>query len=147
MRVRAAVCCLALLVMLAGCQADVQRQVILTEAAPSPVGPYSQGVVVGDTLYVSGQLGMDPATGTLVKGIESQTRQALENIRAVLEAAGFEPADVVQCQVLLEDIDDYARMNRVYAGFFPEDPPTRAAFEVAELPLDAEVEILAVAVR
>lgn len=116
--------------------------------APPAIGPYSQAVRVGDTLYLAGQIGIDPETGAFVPGgIGPQTRQALENCRAVLEAAGFTLADVVQAQVFLEDIDDFAAMNEVYATYFPQAPPARATVEVDELPRDAKVEIMLTAVR
>jgi 2-iminobutanoate/2-iminopropanoate deaminase len=136
-----------LLAMLFGCQAGPSREVVFTDRAPAPVGPFSQAIRSGNTLWVSGQLGIDPATGTLAAGVEAQTRQALQNIKVIVEAAGFTMGDVVQCQVFLEDIDDYQRMNAVYASVFPQAPPARAAVEVAELPRNGKVEILAVAVR
>lgn len=133
---------------LAACDGADQRRVITSSAAPKAIGPYSQAIQVGHTLYLSGQLGLDPATGELVPGgIERETRKALENCRNILKAAGLDLADVVQVQVFLEDMDDYAAMNRVYAEFFPRDPPARAAFEVADLPRNARVEILMTAVK
>ena len=140
--------------LLAGCEvssdhaAPAGRQVIVTEKAPAAIGPYSQAVRVGDTLYLSGQIALDPATGQLVGGgIEAETRQVLANIRRVLEAGGFETTDVVQAQVFLADLDDYAAMNAVYAETFGDSPPARAAVQVARLPLDARVEIMVVAVK
>ena len=124
------------------------RRVILTPAAPQPVGPYSQGIAVGDTLWCAGQLGMDPVTGALVPGgVEAETRQALANVRAVLVAAGMDLGDVVQAQVFLADIADYGAMNAVYAQHFEGAPPARAALQVAALPRGARVEILMTAVR
>jgi 2-iminobutanoate/2-iminopropanoate deaminase len=123
-------------------------QVIVTDNAPKAIGPYSQAVRAGDTLYVSGQLAIDPATGEIVKGgIEAETHQALQNLKAVLEAAGYSLENVVSCQVFLADMDDFTAMNTVYAGYFPRQPPARATVEVAELPRDARIEISAVAVR
>lgn len=136
--------CLAL----GGCDAKGSRRTIETSAAPKPIGPYSQAVQVGDTLYLSGQLGIDPATGELaLGGIERETRKALDNCRAILAAAGFDLADVVQVQVFLEDMDDFPAMNRVYAEYFPRNPPARATLEVADLPRNARVEILMTAVK
>jgi len=137
----------ALALLLAGCAPGFEREVITTDRAPAPVGPYSQAVRVGDTLYLSGQVGLDPETGRLVDGTHQQTRQALQNCKAILEAAGFALADVVQVQVFLDDIADYPVVNTVYAGYFPQAPPARAAVEVADLPLDAKVEVLMTAVR
>ena len=128
--------------------ARTDREVILTDKAPPPIGPYSQAVRVGDTLYVSGQLGVDPETRQLVAGgVGTQTQQAIKNIEAILAAAGFTLADVVQVQIFLADMDDYGAVNAVYRGYFPEAPPARAAVEVDELPLDARVEIVVVARR
>ncbi|UCF67794.1 MAG: RidA family protein [Acidobacteriota bacterium] len=124
------------------------RRIIATDEAPAAIGPYSQAVLVGDTLYCAGQIGIDPATGQIVGGgIEAETRQALANLRAVLTSAGFSPADVVQAQVFLADLGDYAAMNAIYAELFADDPPARAAVEVARLPRDARVEIMLVAVK
>jgi 2-iminobutanoate/2-iminopropanoate deaminase len=123
-------------------------QVIVTDSAPKAIGPYSQAVRTGNTLYLSGQLAIDPATGEIVKGgIEAETHQALQNLKAVLEAAGYSLENVVSCQVFLADMDDFPAMNTVYAGYFPRQPPARATVEVAELPKDARIEVSAVAVR
>ncbi|OFV79551.1 MAG: hypothetical protein A2Y78_06225 [Acidobacteria bacterium RBG_13_68_16] len=123
-------------------------QVIVTDSAPKAIGPYSQAVRTGNTLYLSGQLAIDSATGEIVKGgIEAETHQALQNLKAVLEAAGYSLENVVSCQVFLADMDDFTAMNTVYAGYFPRQPPARATVEVAELPRDARIEISAVAVR
>jgi 2-iminobutanoate/2-iminopropanoate deaminase len=123
-------------------------QVIVTDNAPKAIGPYSQAVRAGDTLYVSGQIAIDPATGEIVKGgIDAQTHQALENLKAVLEAAGYSLENVVSCQVFLSDIDDFTAMNKVYAGYFPHQPPARTTIEASDLPKDAAIEIAAIAVR
>lgn len=133
---------------LLACNGGGERRVITSTAAPKAIGPYSQAVAAGSFVFVSGQLGIDPATGELVPGgIERETRKALQNCRSILAAASLDLDDVVQVQVLLEDIDDYAAMNRVYAEFFPRDPPARAAFEVGDLPRNARVEILMTAAR
>lgn len=140
--------CVAIAAATIGCARPVfEREVIVADSAPTAIGPYSQAVRVSNTLYLSGQLGLDPATGKLVDGTHQQTRQALQNCKALLEAAGFTLADVVQVQVFLDDIADYPVVNTVYAGYFPQSPPARAAVEVADLPLDAKVEILMTAVR
>jgi 2-iminobutanoate/2-iminopropanoate deaminase len=124
------------------------HRTVSTVRAPQPVGPYSQAVVVEDTLYATGQVGLDPTTGRLVEGgIAAETRRALENQRAVLEAAGFSLRDVVTVQVFLTDIADYATMNEVYASFFPTPPPARTTVQVVALPLGARVEIQLVAAR
>lgn len=146
---------LLLLFLLFGCaqsapeDASAERRVIATDDAPDAIGPYSQAVQVGNTLYCAGQIGLDPATGALVDGgIEAETRRALENLQAILADAGFSMADVVQTNVYLADLDDYDAMNEVYASFFDEAAaPARAAVQVARLPRDARVEITITAAR
>ncbi len=119
---------------------------IHTEKAPAAIGPYSQAVKAGNTIYVSGQLPIDPAKGAFAgDDIASQTRQSLTNIRNILEAAGTDMSHVVKTTVLLADINDFAAMNEVYAEFFTEPYPARAAFQVAAVPKGARVEIEAVA--
>jgi 2-iminobutanoate/2-iminopropanoate deaminase len=121
---------------------------VSTPAAPRAIGPYSQGFRAGDTLYLAGQLGLDPETRELVPGgIEAETRRALENLKAVLEAAGFSLREVVQAQVFLTDLADFEAMNRVYGEYFPVEPPARATVEVAGLARGARIEIALVAVR
>ncbi len=121
---------------------------ISTPTAPAAVGPYSQAIQVGNTLYVAGQIAIVPATGQLVEGgIEAQTRQALENIRAILQTAGFGLEHVVQAQVFLADLNEFPAYNRVYAEFFPSNPPARATVQAARIPRDALVEIMVTAVR
>ena len=126
---------------------SIMKTIIATPEAPKAVGPYSQAVELNGTLYVSGQLPVDPATGRMAEGIEAQTRQALRNIGAILAAAGLGHADIVKTTVLLADIADFAAMNAVYAEFFPTDKPARVCYQVAALPLGARVEIDAVAGR
>ena len=124
------------------------RAVVSTPEAPAAIGPYSQAVRVGGTLYVAGQIPLDPRTGRLVEGgIEAQTRQALDNVRAILRAAGFGMQDVVQVQVFLADLGDYAAFNQVYAEYFPSAPPARAVVQVSRIPRDARVEVMVVAAR
>ena len=135
--------------LLAGCQQPaLDRETISTEKAPAAIGPYSQAIKVGGRLYLSGQIGIDPATGQIVDGsVEGQTHQTLKNLGAILESAGFSFNDVVQAQVFLADLNDYATMNAVYKTYFDESFPARAAVQVARLPRDARVEIMMVAVR
>jgi 2-iminobutanoate/2-iminopropanoate deaminase len=123
------------------------KKIIATTAAPAAVGPYSQAVEAGSTLYVSGQLPIDPTTKTMPEGIEAQTEQSLRNIEAILHAAGYSKTDVVKSTVLLQNISDFAAMNAVYAKFYTENPPARVAFEVAALPMGALVEIETIAVK
>ena len=122
------------------------RDIIATTNAPGAVGPYSQGIRTEQFVYTAGQVPLDPATGTLVTGsIEDQTRRALENVKAVLEAAGTGLDRAVKMTVFMTNLGDFKRMNAVYAEFFPEAPPARSAFEVGALPLGADIEIEAVA--
>ena len=122
------------------------KKIIHTEKAPGAIGPYSQGVQIGGLLFVSGQIPMDPATGAFAgEDVSSQTRQALKNVSAILEAAGYTCADVVKTTVLLADMADFAAMNEVYAEFFQSDCPARAAFAVKDRPNGAKVEIEAIA--
>ena len=124
------------------------KKIIATNAAPAAIGPYSQGVDGGSIVITSGQLPIDAATGAFAEGgIASQTRQSLENVKAVLAQAGLSMEHVIKTTVFLKDMNDFAAMNEVYAGFFPDEPPARSAVEVARLPKDALVEIEAIAVR
>ncbi|MDA0245708.1 MAG: RidA family protein [Chloroflexi bacterium] len=131
----------------------MNKEVIATEQAPKAVGPYSQAIRVGDLIYTSGQIGLDPATGKLVAGadaaetIQLQTTQVLRNLTAVLEAADSSLHHVVKTTVFLESMSDYAAVNAIYAQFFGANPPARSAVAVAGLPLGAKVEIEAVAIR
>lgn len=123
------------------------NQAIHTEHAPAAIGPYSQAIKAGDTIYVSGQIPIDPQTGEFAgEDIQTQTRQSLTNIKNILQAAGADMKDVVKTTVLLADIQDFTSMNDVYAEFFAEPYPARAAFQAAALPKGARVEIEAVAV-
>ena len=122
------------------------NQIIHTDKAPAAIGPYSQAVKTGNLLFVSGQIPIDPATGVFAgSDITSQTRQSLTNVKAILEAAGYALSDVVKATVLLADMADFAAMNAVYAEFFTENCPARAAFAVKDLPRGALVEIEVIA--
>jgi 2-iminobutanoate/2-iminopropanoate deaminase len=123
-----------------------ERQSVSTESAPAAVGPYSQAMRSGQLLFCSGQIPLDPSSGELVKDdIDGQTRRCLENLAAVAEAAGGSLANAVRCTVYLTDMNDFARVNEVYAGFFGgDDPPARVAVAVAALPKGADVEIDAI---
>lgn len=123
------------------------RKTIATSDAPKAIGPYSQGVDLNGTVYVSGQIPVDPSTGGMPESIEEQTHQALRNVGAILKAAGLGYDDIVKTTVLLSDINDFARMNAVYAEYFPNEKPARACFQVAALPKAAKIEIEAVAGR
>ena len=117
-----------------------------TDKAPAAIGPYSQAIIAGDNMYISGQLPIDPATGELAEAcIKCQTKQSLKNIQAILESEGLSMKNVVKTTVLMQNIGDFAAMNEVYAEFFTEECPARAAYEVAKLPKGALVEIEAIA--
>lgn len=121
------------------------RTTVSTAQAPGAVGPYAQAVRAGDFLFVSGQVALDPATGTLVDGgIEEQTRRVLQNVGAILSAGGSGLDRVVKATVYLTDLGDFEAMNRVYAGFFPGEKPARVCVEVSRLPRDSRVEIDAI---
>lgn len=122
------------------------KKVISTQGAPAAIGPYSQAIVIGDTLYASGQIPIDPETGDLIDaGIAEQTRRVMKNIGAVLSEAGLDYSDVVKTTVFLTDIDDFATVNGVYAEYFKEPYPARSCVQVAKLPKSAGVEIEIVA--
>ncbi len=126
----------------------MSNQVINTKNAPAALGPYSQAIKAGNTLYVSGQLPINPQTGELYTGkdIKEETRIALENVKAILEAAGASLNDVVKCTVYVKNMEQFSLINEMYGEFFGENKPARACFEVARLPKDANVEIDAIAV-
>jgi 2-iminobutanoate/2-iminopropanoate deaminase len=122
------------------------KKIIQTEKAPKAVGPYSQAIQAGNFVFTSGQIGLDPATGKLVKGgIREQARQVMENLRAVLEAANSDFSRVVKTTVFLREMNDFMHLNEVYGEYFPSDQPARSTFQVAALPLGAVVEIEMVA--
>ena len=124
------------------------KETIHSKNAPAALGPYSQGIRAGSTVYLSGQLGLDPATGNLVEGgVEAQTERALRNVGAVLDAAGAGMGDIVKTTLFLANIDDFAAVNAVYATFMPDPPPARSTFAVGALPKGGLVEIEAIARR
>ena len=126
----------------------MKREVIVTPKAPGAIGPYSQGIAIGDLVFTAGQGGVDPATRKVVEGgIQVETRQVLKNIAAILEAAGSAMENVVKTTVYLKDMGEFAQMNAVYAEFFPKDPPARTTIQAAKLPMDISVEIEAIAIK
>ena len=134
-----------------GIQPQIQstmKRIIETNEAPAAIGPYSQAIVVNDTIYVSGQIPLDPATKSMVEGgITEQTHQVLKNVGAILNAAGYTYADVVKCTCLLANMDDFKAMNDVYARYYTAYPPARAAYGVVRLPMGALIEIETIAVK
>jgi 2-iminobutanoate/2-iminopropanoate deaminase len=122
------------------------KRVVSTEKAPAAIGPYSQAIKSGDLLFVSGQIPLDPKTGNLVSGdIEAETRRVMDNLSAVLSAAGAKFENLVKTTIYLTDLGDFAAVNRVYASYFSLDPPARATVQVSALPRGARVEIDAIA--
>jgi 2-iminobutanoate/2-iminopropanoate deaminase len=126
----------------------VTRTKIATSGAPAAIGPYSQGIDTGATVYCSGQLGLDPTTGVLVEGgVEAQAHRSMRNLAAVLETAGLTFANVVKTTLFLADMGDFATVNAVYGSYMPDPPPARSTVQVAALPKGGLVEIEAIAVR
>lgn len=124
-----------------------KREIISTPHAPAAVGPYSQGVRVGELIYTAGQIALVPETGKLIEGgIAEQTRQVMQNLARVLEAAGSSLAKVIKTTIFVTNLADFATINQVYGSFFADNPPARSTVQVAALPLGAQVEIEAVAV-
>ena len=126
----------------------MMKQVIQTNNAPQAIGPYSQAIMVNDILYVSGQIPVIPATGVIVSDqVEEQARQVMENVKAVVEAAGLTLEHVVKTNVFIKNMDDFAKINAVYSEYFKENCPARACVEVARLPKDVLLEMDAIAVK
>lgn len=125
------------------------KKIINTPKAPAPIGPYNQAVLVKDTLYISGQIPLNVATGSLVEGdIEQETRQCMENLKAILDAAGMTFENVVKASVFLKNMDQFAKVNQVYGSYFDEETaPARETVEVARLPKSVNVEIAMIAVK
>ncbi len=122
------------------------KQIIRTKQAPAAIGPYSQAVVVNGMVFTAGQVAINPETGNVIEGgIKEQTRRVLQNVQAILEAAGTYLTNVVKTTVFIKDMNEFTAMNEVYAEFFKENPPARSTVEVARLPRDVRVEIEAIA--
>jgi len=139
---------LLLVAIISSCKEQLpERKIISSPNAPKAIGPYSQAVQVGDFLYLSGQLGMDPETGKLSEDFEDQSRQALENIKSILTEAEYSFKNVAQCQVFLKDMNNYAVFNSIYKEYFTDNFPARAVLEVSRIPADGLVEIMMVAVK
>ncbi len=122
------------------------RQVVKTKQAPEPIGPYSQAIKLDNLLFVSGQIAINPLTNQMVdSNIEDETRQALDNIKAILESAGYEMKDVLKSTIYLVDLDEFQKVNKIYGEYFSKDPPARETVQVAKLPKNARVEISVIA--
>lgn len=124
----------------------MSKSIVHTSSAPSAIGPYSQAVGIGQFLFTSGQLGLDPVTGELATGVEAQTDRAMRNLGAILQEAGLGYADIVKTTVFVADLKDFAAVNAVYQRFFESDPPARSCVQVAALPKGGLVEIECIAV-
>jgi len=124
------------------------KKIIKSTLAPAPIGPYNQAVLAGNTLYVSGQIALDPESGEMVsEDITIETTQVLKNLKAILNEAGFDFSNVVKCSIFVKDLNNFALINRVYGEHFISNAPARETVEVARLPKDAEVEISCIAVK
>lgn len=122
-------------------------KVVKTDKAPGAIGPYSQGIDIGNMIFFSGQIPLDPETGVMPEGIEAQTRRTLDNVKGLLESQGLTFKNVVKTTVFLDNIDDFATMNGIYAEYFEEPYPARSAVEVAKLPKGALLEVEVIAVK
>ena len=122
-------------------------KVVKTDKAPGAIGPYSQGIDIGNMIFFSGQIPLDPETGAMPEGIEAQTRRALDNVKGLLESQGLTFKNVVKTTVFLDNIEDFTTMNGIYAEYFEEPYPARSAVEVAKLPKGALLEVEVIAVK
>jgi 2-iminobutanoate/2-iminopropanoate deaminase len=123
------------------------KKIIQIPGAPAPIGPYSQAVLVNNTLYVSGQIPLNPINGNLeVESVEIATHRVLKNMKSLIEEAGMTLSNVVKCSIFLKNMDDFSIVNNVYASYFSENPPARETVQVAKLPLDVPIEISCVAI-
>ena len=126
----------------------MECEIILTDQAPAPIGPYSQAVLVGNTLYISGQIPINPESGTLIEeSIEAETHQVMKNLEGVLMAAGMSFSNLVKTTIFIKDMNDFSRINVVYGNYFTDIFPARETVEVSRLPKDVRVEISGIAVR
>jgi 2-iminobutanoate/2-iminopropanoate deaminase len=126
----------------------MEKEVVYSTEAPKPIGPYSQAVWAGDTLFVSGQIALDPASGELIQGnIETETKVVLNNVKAILDKVGIGFSNIVKTSIFLKNMDDFAAVNAVYASYFTSDFPARETVQVSKLPKDVNVEISVIAIR
>ena len=124
------------------------KEIIFTDKAPAPIGPYSQAVLVDNTLYVSGQIGIDQYADTWInESIEKETEQVMKNLGYVLEAAGMDFSNIAKCSIFISDMNDFSRINGVYADYFDEQPPARECVQVSVLPKNVNVEISCIAIK
>jgi len=126
----------------------MEKKVVFTNNAPAPIGPYSQAILINNTLYMSGQIGIDPKTGNLNnEDIVEETHQVLKNVEAILREGGLSLDNVVKCTIFLKNMNDFSTVNKIYTEYFRIEPPARETVEVSRLPKDANVEISCIAVR
>lgn len=123
------------------------KKAILSKEAPQPIGPYSQAILSGDTIYISGQIPVNPESGLMVEGVENQCKQVMQNIGAILKSAGMDFSNIVKTSIFLDDMGTFTKVNEIYGSYFKDVPPARETIEVAKLPLNALVEISAIAVK
>lgn len=124
------------------------KKIVTIPNAPAPIGPYSQAVLKDDTLFISGQIPLNPKTGELqVETIQEATQQVMENIKSLIEAAGFKMKDIVKCSIFIKSMADFSEINAVYATYFQEEPPARETVEVKGLPMDVPIEISCIAIQ
>jgi 2-iminobutanoate/2-iminopropanoate deaminase len=124
----------------------MEKEIISTGYAPAAVGPYSQAIKVGNILYLSGQLGLDPETGALLEGLEAQTHRSMRNIEAVLKTVDADFSNIIKTTIFISDINDFTKVNEIYASYFDADPPARSCVEVSALPKGGLVEIESIAI-
>ncbi|MBR1910118.1 MAG: RidA family protein [Lachnospiraceae bacterium] len=125
----------------------MNKKIIATDKAPAAIGPYSQAIEAGGFVFASGQIPVDPATGNIPEGIEAQAKQALTNVKNLMEASGLSMDNIVKTSVFIKDMNDFAKVNEVYATFFDNDFPARSCVEVARLPKDVLIEVEVIAAR
>ena len=125
----------------------MNKKIIATDKAPAAIGPYSQAIEAGGFVFASGQISVDPATGNIPEGIEAQAKQALTNVKNLMEASGLSMENIVKTSVFIKDMNDFAKVNEVYATFFDNDFPARSCVEVARLPKDVLIEVEVIAAR
>ena len=125
----------------------MNKKIIATDKAPAAIGPYSQAIEAGGFVFASGQIPVDPATGNIPEGIEAQAKQALTNVKNLMEASGLSMDNIVKTSVFIKDMNDFAKVNEVYAAFFDNDFPARSCVEVARLPKDVLIEVEVIAAR
>jgi len=124
------------------------KKAIQISGAPAPIGPYSQAIMIKDTLYVSGQIPLDPHSGNLVlDSIENSTHQVMKNLGSLLNEAGLDYSNIVKCSIFLKSMDDFAQMNSIYADYFSSVPPARETVQVSKLPMDVNIEISCIAIK